>query len=80
MSGLSYKYEFSRSFFGRLKEREEMIVDIILILVVMFLGGLLGLIVEFLIYLYPIYFALLLLIAAQLLTLLGRMIKLTVKK
>ncbi|UCG80678.1 MAG: hypothetical protein JSV60_12165 [Desulfobacterales bacterium] len=57
-----------------------MIVDIILILVVMFLGGLLGLIVEFLIYLYPIYFALLLLIAAQLLTLLGRMIKLTVKK
>jgi hypothetical protein len=52
-----------------------MIIDIILILVVMFIGGVLGLIVEFLIFLSPIYVALLLLLAAQLLTLLGKMIK-----
>ena len=62
------------------KEREEMIADIILILCVMFLGGVLGLIAEFLKYLYPIYLALVFLLAAQLLTLLGRMMKVTVKE
>jgi len=55
-------------------------VDIILILVVTFLGGVLGLLVELLIYIYPICLALMLLITAQFLTLLGRVIKLTAEK
>jgi hypothetical protein len=54
-----------------------MMVDIILILVAIFLGGILGLFVEFLKYLYPIYVALLLLVTAQCLTLLGRILKKT---
>jgi hypothetical protein len=57
-----------------------MMVDIILILVVTFLGGVLGLFVELLIYVYPILLALTLLIAAQFLTLLGRVIKETAEK
>jgi hypothetical protein len=57
-----------------------MIVDIILIVVVLFVGGMLGLLVEFLKYLYPIYLALVLLLAASLLNLLGRMIRLTTKQ
>jgi hypothetical protein len=59
---------------GSNEERKEMMVDIILVMIVMFVGGLLGLFVEFLKYFYPIYMALLLLLAAELLTLLGRMI------
>ena len=50
-------------------------VDIIFILVALFLGGILGLVVEFLKYLYPIYIALVLLVTAQCLTLFGRMLK-----
>jgi len=57
-----------------------MIVDAILIVVVLFVGGVLGLFVEFLKYLYPGYLALFLLLAAALLNLLGRMIKLAVKQ
>jgi len=57
-----------------------MIVDAILIVVVLFVGGVLGLFVEFLKYLYPVYLALFLLLAAALLNLLGRMIKLAVKQ
>jgi hypothetical protein len=57
-----------------------MIPDIILIIVVVFVGGVLGLLVEFLKYFYPIYLALPLLLVAELLTLLGRMIKLTAKQ
>jgi len=52
-----------------------MIVDVILIVVIMFIGGVLGLFVESLKYFYPIYLSLLLFLAAELLTLLGRMIK-----
>jgi len=54
-----------------------MIFDIIVIIVVMIIGGVLGIVVEFLKYLYPIYAAILLLVAAQCLTLLGKIIKLT---
>jgi hypothetical protein len=61
-------------------ERKEMIVDIFLIMVVIFVGGLLGLFVEFQKYLYPIYLALLLLLVGELLTLLGRMTKSTAKQ
>jgi hypothetical protein len=57
-----------------------MIVDVLLILVVMLVGGLLGLLVEFLKYLYPVYLALLLFLAAGLLAFLERMIKLTARK
>ena len=62
------------------QEREEMVVDVILIIVASFVGGMLGLLVEFLKYLYPIYLALLLLLAAALLTLLEKMMKLTVEQ
>jgi hypothetical protein len=55
-------------------ERKEMLVDVILIVVIMFIGGVLGLFVESLKYFYPIYLALLLFLAAELLTLLGRML------
>jgi hypothetical protein len=58
-------------------EREEVIVDVMLIIVVLFVGGMLGLLVEFLKHLYPIYLALVLLLAATLLNLLGRMIRIT---
>jgi hypothetical protein len=57
-----------------------MIVDVILISVVLFVGGMLGLFVEFLKYLYPIYLALLLLLAAELLTWFGRMLDLSAKQ
>jgi hypothetical protein len=60
-------------------ERKQMIVDVILIVVIMFIGGMLGLIVESLKHFYPIYLALLLFLAAGLLTLLGRMLKLPAK-
>jgi hypothetical protein len=53
-----------------------MIVDIILISIVILVGGVLGLVAEFLKYFYPIYLALLLLVAAECLTLLGKMIAL----
>ena len=62
------------------EEREEMIVDAILMIVILFVGGILGLFVEFSKYLYPVYLALPLLLAAALLNLLGRMIKLAVKQ
>ena len=51
-----------------------MVTDIVFVLVFMLLGGLLGLIVEIQKYLYPIYLALLLLIGAKFLDLLGRVI------
>jgi len=51
-----------------------------LIPVALFVGGLLGLFVESLKYFYPIYLALTLLLAASLLKLLGRMIKLTARQ
>lgn len=54
-----------------------MVFDIMLLLAVTVLGGVLGLVVEFLIYLYPIYLAVVLLVAAQCLNLLGKIIKLT---
>ena len=54
-----------------------MTFDIIVILTVMILGGVLGLVVEFLKYLYPIYLAIVLLAAAKCLMLLGKIIKLT---
>lgn len=57
-----------------------MIVDIILIIVALLVGGMLGLLVESLKYLYPVYLALLLLLAATLLKLSGRMIRLTTKQ
>lgn len=57
-----------------------MVVDIVLIIVVVFLGGLLGLCVELLKYFYPIYLALLLFFTAELLTLLGRIMKLTTRQ
>jgi len=50
------------------------VTDIVFVLVFMLLGGLLGLIVEIQKYLYPIYLALLLLIGAKFLDLLGRVI------
>ena len=57
-----------------------MIVDIVLVLVIMCLGGVLGLVVESLKYFYPIYLALLLLLAAECLTLSGKLIKLATEK
>lgn len=57
-----------------------MVIDIVLIMVVMFVGGLLGLLVESLKYFYPIYMALLLLLTAELLSLLGRMMKAAAKQ
>jgi hypothetical protein len=57
-----------------------MIVDIILIVAVVFLGGVLGLLVESMKYLYPIYLALLLLLAATLVTLLRKMMKWTARQ
>ena len=57
-----------------------MVVDVMLIPVALFVGGLLGLFVESLKYFYPIYLALTLLLAASLLKLLGRMIKLTARQ
>jgi hypothetical protein len=57
-----------------------MAVDLVLIMLAVFVGSLLALLVELMKYLYPIYLALLLLVAAGLLTLLGRVIKLTTKQ
>ena len=57
-----------------------MIVDIIFIMVVLFFGGMLGLLVESLKYFYPIYLAVVLFLVAALLSLLGRMIRLTTKQ
>lgn len=57
-----------------------MIVDIILIVAVVFLGGVLGLLVESMKYLYPIYLALLLLLAATLVTLFEKMMKWTARQ
>ena len=57
-----------------------MIADVFFVLLFMGLGVLLGLITEVLKYFYPIYFALLLLIAAQFLNLLGKIIKVQARK
>jgi hypothetical protein len=57
-----------------------MIADVFLVLLFMGLGVMLGLVTEVLKYFYPIYFALLLLIAAQFLNLLGKMIKLCARR
>jgi hypothetical protein len=52
-----------------------MVVDLVLITVAIFVGGLLALFVELLKYFYPIYLALLLLLAAEMLTFLGKVIE-----
>ena len=57
-----------------------MVVDLFFVLLFMCLGAMLGLVTELLKYLYPIYLALLLLIAAQFLNLLGKMIKVYARK
>ncbi len=57
-----------------------MIADIILIVMFVFLGGVLGVVVEFQKYLYPIYLAFVLLIASEFLKLLQRVITLNARK
>lgn len=57
-----------------------MIADIILIVMFVFLGGVLGVAVEFQKYLYPIYLAFVLLIASEFLKLLQRVITLNARK
>lgn len=57
-----------------------MATDIAFILGFTFLGGLLGLVVEVNKYFYPVYLALVLLGAAQVLSLLGKIMNLATKK
>ena len=57
-----------------------MVTDIVFILGFTFLGGLLGLVVEVNRYFYPVYLALVLLGAAQALSLLEKMMNLASKK
>ena len=57
-----------------------MMVDVILIVLVLLLGGVLGLVVEFLKYLYPICLALALLLAVAFLALLEELMKWTAKQ
>ena len=57
-----------------------MVVDLFFVLLFMCLGAMLGLVTELVKYLYPIYLALLLLITAQFLNLLGKMIKVYARK
>ena len=56
-----------------------MVADVFFVLLFMGLGVILGLITEVLKYFSPIYFALLLLIAAQFLNLLGKMVKVSAR-
>jgi hypothetical protein len=57
-----------------------MVTDIVFILGFTFLGGLLGLVVEVNKYFYPVYLALVLLGAAQVLNLLEKIMNLATKK
>jgi len=57
-----------------------MVTDIVFIPGLTFLGGLLGLVVEVNKYFYPVYLALVLLGAAQVLSLLGKIMNLATKK
>jgi hypothetical protein len=57
-----------------------MVTDIVFVLAFTFLGGLLGLVVEVNKYFYPVYLALVLLGAAQVLSLLEKIMNLATKK